>query len=71
MVVIDDKVRFDAFAYASGGMNKPSLMVTGTVYEVNYAHKVFHVEYYIGDTKQRTSFKFCDIGSKVHVCGGF
>ena len=68
MVVVDQVVRFDAFAYVSGGLEKHTLMVTGTVYEVNYAHKVFHVAYKIGGIEQRTSFKFCDIGNKVHIC---
>ena len=68
MVVVDQLVRFDAFGQVSGGTEKHPLMVTGTVYEVNYAHKVFHVAYKIGGVEQRTSFKFCDIGDKVEIC---
>ena len=67
MVVVDDKVRFDAFDYVCGGLEKHSLWVTGTVYGVNYSHKVFHVEYRIAGSVFRTSFKFCDIGKKVRV----
>ena len=70
MVVVDQLVRFDAFEYVKGGSDKQTLMVTGTVYEVNYAHKVFHVAFEIGGTEQRTSFKFCDIGKKVKVYSG-
>jgi hypothetical protein len=68
MVTVDQRVRFDAFADAKASTDKIAMMVTGTVYAVNYGHKVFHVVYNIGGTKQRTSFKFCDIGSKVHIC---
>lgn len=67
MVVVDQKVRFDAFAYAQAGKEELSFIVTGTVYDVNYGHKVFHVVYYIGNIEQRTSFKFCDIGQKVQI----
>lgn len=68
MVVVDQHVRFDAFQDVVGGVEKHSLMVTGTVYKVNYAHKVFHVVYLVGDKEQRTSFKFFDIGKKVDIC---
>lgn len=67
MVVVDAKVRFDAFADYKGGLEKIPLWVTGTVYAVNYEHKVFHVVYTVGGVTQRTSFKFCDIGEKVQV----
>jgi hypothetical protein len=60
-------VRFDAFEYDAGGTEKQSLMVTGTVYAVNYSHKVFHVSYNIDGNELRTSFKFCEIGKKVRV----
>jgi hypothetical protein len=64
MVVVDQKVRFDAFQYDK---NDETLEVTGTVYAVNYEHKVFHVVYCIDGRELRTSFKFCDIGTKVKV----
>ena len=67
MIVVDQKVRFDAYGYVSGGVEKLSLSVTGTVVGVNYAHQVFHVVFDSGITKQRTSFKFCDIGTRVQV----
>lgn len=67
MVVVDQQVRFDAFVDYKGALEKIPLWVTGTVYAVNYKHKVFHIVYYIGDIAQRTSFKFCDIGEKVWV----
>ena len=67
MVVVNQQVRFDAFQDMKFSIEKQSLIVTGTVYAVNYAHKVFHVVYYAGNTEQRTSFNFCDIGEKVQV----
>ena len=67
MVTVDQKVRFDAFNGIKDGNETMSLIVTGTVYAVNYAHKVFHVVYTIGENKMRTSFNFCDIGKKVEV----
>lgn len=67
MITVDQQVRFDAFADMKQGIEKIRHMVTGTVYEVNYEHKVFHVVYNSGSTKMRTSFKFCDIGTKVRV----
>ena len=41
--------------------------VDGTVVMVNEPHQWFSVEY--GNPKMLTSFKFCDIGSVVTVCG--
>lgn len=71
MVVIDDKVQFDPFDEITGfGSNdnkgKP---VTGTVVMINYAHKWFLVEYECVGVKQRTSFKFSQIGKDVRICG--
>ncbi len=68
MITIDQKVRFDAVQDA--GFNHEPLMVTGTVFAVNYGHKVFHVVYDFGGVQLRTSFKFCEIGSQVTICGG-
>lgn len=71
MVIIDDTVQFDPF-YAITGFasedNKGNL-VKGTVVLVNYENKWFSVEYDCGGVKQRTSFKFCDIGEAVTICG--
>ena len=67
MVVVEQRVRFDAFENVKTGIERLSLMVTGIVYEVNYEHKVFHVAYTVGKNELRTSFKFCDIGTKVRV----
>ena len=66
MVVVEQKVRFDVFKDIKM-VDRTPCIVTGTVYDVNYAHKVFHVEYEMAGTKQRTSFKFSDIGEKVRV----
>ena len=67
MVAVDQIVLFDAFEHLKAGPEKQSLPVTGTVYEVNYSHKVFHVFYKVQGQALRTSFNFSDIGSKVKV----
>ena len=65
---VGQKVRFDPFeevkGYDTGYLRKT---VTGTVVMVNEPHQWFSVEY--GNPKMLTSFKFCDIGSVVKVCG--
>ena len=49
---------------------RKSLMIPGTVSYINWEHKWFEVVFDCGGTKQLESFKFCDIGSVVEVCGG-
>lgn len=68
MVKVNQRAMFDVFENMNCTNDKKRAMVTGTVFSVNYNHKVFHVEYKMGNTVQRTSFKFCDIGEKVHIC---
>ena len=68
MITVDQRVRFDVFQDIKASTDKVPLIATGTVYGVNYAHKVFHVSYFIGSKEMHTSFKFCDIGTKVHIC---
>ena len=70
MVIVGDRVIFDPFVAVTGfasedNKGKP---VIGTVVMVNYGHKWFSVEY--GCPAMRTSFKFCDIGTAVKICGG-
>lgn len=69
MVVVGDTVRFDPFKVMTGFASEDNKgnMVAGTVVFVNYANKWFSVEYDCGGTKQRASFKFCDIGKAVRV----
>ena len=67
MIVVDQKVQFDVFQDCRPAAGTTPLIVTGTVYGVNYANKVFHVSYFIGSKEMYTSFKFCDIGEKVQV----
>lgn len=70
MITVDEKVKFDPFEVITGfasDLNRGKA-VTGTVVFVNYEHKWFSVEYDCGGGKQRTSFKFCDIGKVVNVC---
>ena len=43
--------------------------VEGTVFYINYAHQYFTAEYEIAGTKHKESFKFCDLGQEVTVCG--
>lgn len=69
MIKVGQKVRFDPFAevrgFCSGDFKGD--YVTGTVVMVNEPHKWFSVEY--GFPKMRTSFKFCQIGQAVKICG--
>lgn len=69
MIIVGDTVQFDPFKEITGFASEDNRgkMVTGTVVEVHYEHKWFSVEY--GKPKMRTSFKFCDIGKAVKVCG--
>lgn len=69
MVVVGDTVKFDPFEHLMGfgACDNRGKLVTGTVVMVNYEHKWFSVEY--GNPKLRTSFKFCDIGRAVKICG--
>ena len=65
---IGQKVRFDPFETGLGyGIEACRCEVTGTVVDVFWEHKWFSVEY--GDPKQRTSFKFWEIGERVSVIG--
>jgi hypothetical protein len=68
-VKVGQKVRFDPLGYicGMGSLEVRGNYVTGTVVMVNRPHKWFSVEY--GEPKQRTSFKFCDIGEAVTVIG--
>lgn len=68
MVKVGQKVRFDAFYFMENqGILREHLYTTGTVVYVNEEHKWFSVEY--GDPKALTSFKFCEIGKEVKICG--
>ncbi len=69
MVKIGQKIRFDPFYAITGFASEDNKgnHLTGTVIYVNEAHQWFSVEY--GDPKTRTSFKFCDIGKEVKICG--
>ena len=69
MIKVGQKVTFDPFAEITGfGSNdNRGKIVTGTVVFVHYKNEWFSVVY--GNPKMRTSFKFCDIGSVVTVCG--
>lgn len=67
MVTVGDNVQFDVFLDMKTSIREEAAIVIGTVYAVNYKHKVFHVVYYAGNTEQRISFNFCDIGEKVQV----
>lgn len=70
MVIVGDTVIFDPFEAVTGFASEDNKgkLVTGTVVIVNYTNKWFSVEYECGGTKQRISFKFCDIGKAVTVC---
>ena len=67
-ISVGQKVRFELFGEMKGfDMGCLRETVTGTVVMVNEPHQWFSVE--CGDPKMLTSFKFCDVGSVVTVCG--
>lgn len=68
MIEVGQKVSFDPFEFLTGfgASNNRGKFVMGTVVMVNEPHKWFSVEY--GNPKQRTSFKFCQIGVDVMLC---
>lgn len=43
--------------------------VTGTIFMVNWEHRLFWVEFECGGTRQVESFQFMDIGQAVSICG--
>ena len=68
MIKVGTIVKFDAFSHMSSqGCVREHLYTKGTVVYVNKKHKWFSVEY--GKQKARDSYKFCDIGKAVRVCG--
>ena len=71
MIIIGDTVKFDPFEDITGfgSSDNRGNSVTGTVVFVHYENKWFSVEYSCGGEKQRTSFKFSQIGKDVRVCG--
>ena len=71
MIEVGQLVQFDPFKEITGFASEDNRgrKVTGAVVYVNAPHKWFSVEYSIGGVYQNTSFKFCDIGKAVTVCG--
>ncbi len=71
LIEVGQKVRFDPFTEITGFASDSNRgnKVTGTVVMVNELHKWFSVEYSCGGVKQRTSFKFSQIGEDVWICG--
>jgi hypothetical protein len=70
-IKLGQKVKFDPSEPLSGfgAATSRGNFVTGTVVYINWRHGWFSVEYDCDDTKQRTSFRFEDIGEEVKVCG--
>ena len=67
-IKIGQKVRFVSFEEVSGyACSVIREVTTGTVVEIYPEHRWFSVEF--GDPKQRTSFKFCDVGERVILLG--
>lgn len=62
-------VRFDPLEHihSFGVSDYSGHYITGTIVFVNDLHKWFLVEY--GYPRNRLSFKFCDIGGTVKICG--
>ena len=46
-----------------------SKSITGTIVYISWEHKYFTVEFKCGDSIQRESFKFFEIGERVSVIG--
>lgn len=68
MIQVGQKVRFDPGEFVNGfGSNDFRGEVTGTIVAVYPKHRWFSVEY--GSPKQRTSFKFWDVGKSVVIDG--
>lgn len=69
IVAIGMKAQFDPFKEITGFASEDNRgkTVTGTVVIVNHVNKWFSVEYECGGMKQRTSFKFSQIGKDVMV----
>ncbi len=72
MIGIGMKVQFIPAILPSGIMTpaeKKKATIDGTVVYINWENRYFTVEYDCGNTKQHESFKFCDIGQAVTICG--
>ena len=71
MIEVGQKVRFDPFIEITGfaSADNRGRYVTGTVVMVNHDHRWFSVDFSINGVKQRTSFKFSQIGKDVLICG--
>lgn len=71
MIEVGQKVRFDPFddTKGFGSRSNKGNTVTGTVVYVNRENAWFLAEYLCAKEKVRTSFKFCDIGERVKICG--
>ena len=71
MINVGQKVRFTpldkVMGFASNDYRGQSF--TGAVVMINKPHKWFLVEYVCSSGKQRTSFKFSQIGKDVLICG--
>ena len=71
MIKVGQEVQFDPFKEITGFASEDNRgkIVTGTVVIVHHLNKWFSVEYDCGGVKQRTSFKFSQIGKDVKICG--
>jgi hypothetical protein len=70
-ITVGEKVLFDPFETLTGFGSEDNRgeIVRGIVVLVNNAHKWFSVEYSCGGVKQKTSFKFSQIGKDVRTYG--
>ena len=69
IIEVGQQVRFDPFHYINsfGSTDIKGKFTYGTIVYINKKNKWFSVEY--GSPALRTSFKICDIGKVVKVCG--
>lgn len=71
MIKVGQKVRFVPldgikFLYSTEACTAP---VTGVIVYINQRHGWFSAEYCLHGVKFRRSFKFCDVGRDVRICG--
>lgn len=65
---IGSKVQFNPFkGIRVNGIDKIDVTMTGTVIYINDKHRMFTAEYESGNTMQKVSFNFVDIGINVEV----
>ena len=71
MITIGDKVQFVPSFNESQALTaeeRKAATVAGEVVYINYRNKYFTVQFKNGPETVKESFKFYDIGKRVHIC---